>query len=195
MRRSVLTVAVFLLSAATAAAEWHIKPFVGLTFGGGTTFVDPERAVGAPNFVAGVTGGLQGEVFGIEGELGWAPGFFQARALELLLSSSVTTLTGNLVAALPQRIAEYTLRPYLVAGAGMMHVQTQGRLGALPVSSTLPTMDFGGGATGFFNERVGLNWEIRRFRSFARKGRTSGVSFGDEQLSFWRATMAVAIRY
>ena len=51
----------------------------------------------------------------------------------------------------------------------------------------------GGGATGFLNDRVGLSWEVRHFRSF--NGQAHGNSLGNEQLSFWRANMAVTFRY
>jgi hypothetical protein len=201
MRTRCLAVALLLASPIPAAAEWHIKPFVGLTFGGGTTFVDAEKAVGKPNPVFGVTGLLLGNVFGIEGDLARAPGFFEYGGQKLLLDgeklvlgSQVTTLTGNVVVALPKRMAEYTLRPYFVGGVGLMHVYFQGRLGGPAVSSTLPAADFGGGVTGFLNERVGLNWEVRHFHSIG-EGQIRGDSLAGEQLSFWRATMAVTIRY
>jgi hypothetical protein len=194
MRTRYLAVALLLLlHPAGAAAEWHIKPFVGLTFGGKTTIVDVEKAAGIPNPVVGVTGVLLGNVLGIDADLGLAPGFFETGNQRLLISSRVTTLTGNVVVALPKRMAEYTLRPYFVGGMGLMHVQSQGAQGALPVSITLPAMDLGGGATGFLNDRVGLSWEVRHFRSIG--GQTQGNSFVRERLSFWRATMAVAIRY
>ncbi len=197
MRVRCLAVALVLLHPAPAAAEWHIKPFLGLTFGGKTTFVDVEKAVGKPNPVFGVTGVLLGNVFGLDVDLGRSSGFFEsgntAPTPLLQRGSRVTTLTGNVVVAVPKRIAEYTLRPYFVAGMGLMHVKIDGRLGALNVSSTLPAMDFGGGATGFLNDRVGLSWEVRHFRSF--HGQTHGNSFGNEQLSFWRANMALTIRY
>jgi hypothetical protein len=195
MRGRCLALALVLLSPAPAMAEWHIKPFAGLTFGGGTRFVDIEKAAGKANPVFGVTGVLLGNLFGIEGDLCRAPGFFETGGQQLLQDSRVTTLTGNVVVAVPKRMAEYTLRPYFVAGFGLMHVDIAGRLGALTVSSTLPAMDFGGGATGFLNERVGLSWEVRHFRSIG-EGKIRGLSVsGGEQLSFWRATMAVTIRY
>ena len=112
-----------------------------------------------------------------------------------MISSGVNTLIGSVVIALPRRMAEYWLRPYFVGGAGLMHVSHESRLGALPVNSTLPAMSIGGGVTGFLTNRVGLNWDIRRFSTLRGEGETLGSSFGDEELSFWRATMAVAIRY
>jgi hypothetical protein len=77
----------------------------------------------------------------------------------------------------------------------MMHASIDGKFGALHVSSTLPAIDVGGGVTGFLSDRVGLSWDIRRFKSFGGKGQASGVSFGDEELSFWRANMSIATRW
>jgi hypothetical protein len=197
MRARCLGIALLLLHPSlisSAAAEWHIKPFIGVTFRGKTTFVDPEKAMGKPNPVFGVTGVLLGNVFGVDADVARAPGFFETGGQKLLQGSAVTTLTGNVVVAVPKRMAEYTLRPYFVGGMGLMHVNIEGRLGALSTSSTLPAMDFGGGATGFLNDRVGLSWEVRYFRSI-NNGTTRGVSVAAEQLSFWRANMAVTIRY
>ena len=56
-------------------------------------------------------------------------------------------------------------------------------------------MDVGGGATGFLSNRFGVNWDVRFFRSLGSKEGGGGVSFGPEQLSFWRASMALAIKY
>ena len=50
------------------------------------------------------------------------------------------------------------------------------------------------GVTGFLSDRIGLIWEARYFSSVGdRKAR--GFSFGAEQLSFWRASMGLVIRY
>lgn len=192
MRVRFLVLALLLLYPGAATAEWHIKPFLGLTFGGNTTFVDAEEAVGKPNGVFGVTVVLLGNVLGVDGDVATAPGFFEA-GKKLVNSSRVTTLTGNVVVAVPKRLVEYALRPYFVGGMGLMHVQAEGRLGILPVSRTLPAVDIGGGVTGFLNERVGLSWEVRHFRSIG--GDTQGNSFLPERLSFWRASMAVTFRY
>jgi hypothetical protein len=184
-----------LLIPAPAAAEWHLKPFAGLTFGGGTTFVDIEKAAPRPHRVLGVSGVLVGEVFGVGADFGHAFGSFQTGGQNLLLASGVTTLTGDVIIAMPRRVTQYSLRPYFVAGAGMMRVRIDGRLGALRVASTLPAIELGGGVTGFLTRRVGLSWEVRRFGSVGGNNQASGASFGGEQLSFWRATMAVAVRY
>lgn len=193
MIRGWLAVALLACSAVPAGAEWQIKPFFGLTTGEATTFVDLDKAAGSPRFAFGVSGVLLGDMFGVESDFSRTPGFF-SRDEGLVLKSGVTTLTGNIVFTLPRRLTEYTLRPYLVGGGGLMHVHIDDTLGALRVASNLPAMDVGGGVTGFLNSRVGLSWDVRYFRSLSGT-RESGLSFGPEQLSFWRANMALAIRY
>ncbi len=188
-------VALSCVPAAPAGADWQVKPFFGLSFGGDTTFVDLENAAGGQNPVLGASGGWLGEVIGVEGDYGLGPGFFEAGNKRLVQSSRVTTFTGNVIVAVPERVARYTLRPYFVGGGGLVHVQIQGRLGGIEVSSTRPAIDLGGGVTGFLNERWGLGWEVRHFRTVGESGAINGLSFGEEHLSFWRATMAVAFRY
>ena len=195
MRLSLLALALLLLPPRSASAEWQIRPFLGVTFAGGTTFVDLEQAAGHPKIAVGVNGVLLGENIGIEGDFGRTPNFFQSGDQHLVLGSSATTLTGNIVIALPRHLTEYTLRPYFVGGAGLMRVRIDDVLGALRVASTLPAIDVGGGATGFLTDRVGLSWDMRYFRSFSGKAEGHGLSFGAEQLSFWRANMALAIRF
>jgi hypothetical protein len=179
-----------------ASAEWQIKPFFGITFGGGTTFVDYEHAVGHSNVAIGVSGLLLGDVFGVEADFGHQPGFFERGPRPeqpLVTNSSTSTLTGNIVVALPRRLAEYALRPYFVGGAGALFVHMDDGLENPYISRSLKAMDLGGGVTGFLTDRIGLSWDVRYFRSIDRTFE-SGLSIGSEQLSFWRANMAVAIR-
>ena len=186
-------VALVLAASSPASAEWQIKPFFGVTFGGGTTFVDLEQAAGHPNPVIGVSGLLLGDLFGVEADFGHAPGFFQRGDQHLVLDSSATTLTGNVIVAMPRRLAEYSLRPYFVGGAGLVAVRIDTAGSALNISRSLQAMDLGGGVTGFLTKRIGVSWDVRYFRSIDRTFE-SGLSFGSEQLSFWRANMSVAIR-
>jgi hypothetical protein len=166
---------------------------VGATFGGETTLFDLDHAAGERKFAVGVNGVLLGEVVGIEADLGHSPGFFQRATQNLIVGSRVTTLTGNVVVALPRRLAQYALRPYVVGGAGIMYARSEDELNVLTVSRTLAALDVGGGVTGFLTDRFGVSWDVRYFRSLGGGG-DNGLSFGAEQLSFWRAIMAVAIR-
>jgi hypothetical protein len=199
MRAPWLAVALWLLTPASAAAEWQVRPFIGFTFAGSTTFVDPEQAIGTQNATIGVSGGWLGEIFGLEADFGRAPGFFQTDTPSVpeaeLLTSAVTTLTGNVVIALPGRLAGYGLRPYFSGGGGLMHIDMVTRFQALDVHRTLPMLSLGGGVTGFLSNNVGLSWDVRRLSTLRGEGETIGNSLGREQLSFWRATMAVALRY
>ncbi len=193
MRISLLALALLLLRPAPASAEWQIKPFLGVTFGGVTTIFVPDLNVGDRKIAFGINGVLLGEIFGIEADFGHTPGFFNADRQHLVVQSGATTLTGNIVIALPRHLAQYTLRPYLVGGAGLMHADTENAAGVLQASENLPAMDVGGGVTGFLTDRIGVGWDLRWFNSFG--GTATTISFGKpEQLSFWRFNMAVAIR-
>jgi len=192
----VLALTVFLWPPSVASAEWQVKPFLGVTFAGGTTLLEPEMAVGSPNVAVGINALLIGDMLGVEADLGYAPGFFQKGDLQkpLVVSSSATTLTANVLIAVPRHLTQYTLRPYFVGGGGLMHAGFEDFFG-LTVTSTLPTMDVGAGVTGFLTNRFGVNWDVRYFRSLGGKDQGIGVSIGSEELSFWRAHMALAIRF
>jgi hypothetical protein len=188
---ALLTLASILFGPRSAAAEWQIKPFVGLKFGADTTFLLNDAA-GDTHVAFGVGGLLLGEVFGVEADVARVPGFFKDG--ELVLGSSVTTLTGNVVVALPRDVAEYGLRPYFVVGSGLITATVEDNLQVLPIAAKLAVIDVGGGATGFLTSRAGVSWDVRWFRSVGGKSGTRN-SIGPEQISFWRASMAVAIRY
>jgi len=187
---------VLIAAAPAAAADKEIRAFFGGTFGGGTTLVDLEHAAGKWNPAIGGSFVTIGDVFGIDAEVANAPGFFQSGDSHLVLSSHVTTITGNLVIAAPRKKTEYGLRPYAVAGGGVMRAAKQDAFGVFP-ARTLGAIDFGGGVVGFFTSRSGVSWEIRRFEGLAGGEDPPGTTIGGEsaRLSFWRATMAFVYRY
>lgn len=179
---------------AQSRAEWQLRPFIGVTFGGSTTLNDPELAVGSANMALGVGASLLGNVFGLEGELSHMPGFFQTGDAELVSSSRVTTLTGNVIVGLPRTATEYGLRPYFVGGGGVMWALAVDALNsAVPTDMTRPAFDLGGGVSGALSSRAGVSWDVRYFRSFA--GVEDPLGVGAERLSFWRANMAAVIRF
>jgi hypothetical protein len=188
-----LVAMVLLTNPARADAEWQLRPFAGITFGVGNTFYDTDLAASKPKLCIGVAGALLGEVVGLEADFGRMDGFYESGRGGLVKSSSVTTLTGNATIGLPRRLTEYTLRPYFAGGGGLMRVRSDNFVNGFDVSENLPTIDVGGGVTGVLPPDVGLNWDVRYFRS-VRRAETSS-SIGPGQLSFWRANMALAIRY
>ena len=192
-----VALALVVLPSSPASAEWQFKPFVGLTFGGETTYlVDFEQAAGGKNLTFGGSALWLGRIVGIEGDWGYGPGFFETGE-ELVKDSSVMTFTGNVVLALPRDVAQYTLRPYFVGGFGWMRVRATdtGSGAVFTTSSSLAAYDIGGGVTGFLTDRVGLNWDLRWFNSLGKDDTRTLTSTGTEELSFWRATMGVAVRY
>lgn len=189
-----LTGVLFLVMPTLAsAAEWQFKPFFGAAFAGETTLIDLEFAAGNVHPAVGLTTLWIGDMLGVEADLGVMPGFFSAGENKVV-RSSVTTFSGNVVIAVPQHLTQYTLRPYFVGGGGLMHAQSELAFNPLPVASTLPAIDVGGGVTGFLTDRIGLNWDVRYFRSLGGGDADRGISIGPERLSFWRASMALAIR-
>ena len=193
--RAVLALAVLALGRPAAAADRQVRPFVGFTFGGRTTLVNLDDAVEKHHGMIGVTNAILGDVVGIDIDLARGPGFFQGGDRHLVLESSVTTLMGNVVLAAPRHLTEYTLRPYLVGGLGVMRVNVLDYFGVLQVADSFLAYDIGGGAIGFVTDRIGVCWDVRRFRNVVRSGQTRGVSVDTERLSYWRATMGLAIRY
>ena len=69
--------------------------------------------------------------------------------------------------------------------------------GLFSINETLAAMNVGGGATGFFNERVGVAWDLRHFRSISGEWADPAVTIDGlaAKLSFWRANMALVLRY
>jgi hypothetical protein len=197
MRGRFLLFVLFFLPAARASAEWQMKPFIGATFAGSSTYTLDLDGSTAKHPVVGISGTLLGEVLGVEAEVCHARGFFETDGpySQLVLSSSATTLTGNVVVALPRRLAEYKLRPYFVGGGGLMRARIDDAKSLLPVSSNLASWDMGVGVTGFLSDRFGVSWDVRYFRSVGGNDQGAGLSTGPEQVSFWRANMALAIRY
>jgi|SRR5665213_867650 len=177
----------------TDAAEWQFKPFVGAEYGADTTYAIVPASSLHPHFTFGGNGTWLGEIFGLEGDFGHTHAVFNSPDAPFVADSGVTTLTGNVVVAMPRRLAEYTLRPYIVGGAGMMHIRLDDTPGIIQLRRNLQAMDLGGGVTGFLTRRVGVSWDVRYFRSIDRTVE-NGVSFTSEHLSFWRASMALAIR-
>ena len=182
---------------ATAGAEWQVKPFGGVTFGGSTTLlIDLDNQAGQPKLNLGVSGLWLGNVLGVEGDVATTAGFFSGdpSSSPLVLRSHVATVMGNAIVAMPKSISQYGLRPYAVAGLGGMHISVGDNQHAYPFASWLTAWDLGGGATGFLSDFVGLNWDVRFFKTLQSQPGGTGVSVGPGQLSFWRATMGISIR-
>ena len=192
-----LVVAAMLAATTVRAADRQVRPFIGTVFGGSTTFVDlsQENAAENAHLTFGADVAVLGDVLGVDVDFSHTPGFFEGSSSNLVLKSGVTTLTGNVVIAMPRRLSEYGLRLYFVVGGGIMRVREEDNLHVYDINEVVPAMDLGVGALGFFTNRVGVAWEVRRFQRIGGPAPLTGTSFGPEQLSFWRAHMALVIRF
>ncbi len=180
------------VSPASASADWFLTPFYGVTFGRQTSLVDLEDATGTTKQVFGGSVSFMGSgIVGVEGDIAYAPGYFQ-RGGVLVVDSSLTTVMGNVVITTPLSWTRESLRPYIVGGIGWMRASTNVTLNALAVNDNLLAIDVGGGVMGFFNDRTGVRFELRYFSSIGEP--EGAASFGTARLSYWRASVGLVLR-
>jgi hypothetical protein len=181
---------------ARAQTDVLVMPFVGVTFGGTTDLVDLADAAGQTKFLWGGTLDIiRDSGVGIEVDLGYSPGFLEKDDVFVVNQGSLTTLMGNLVVALPNRLARYTLRPYFSSGLGLMSVSQGDFLNLFTGRANLVGLDVGGGAIGFVNDTTGVRWDLRYFKNVTKPDPTSGFNDLAAKLSYWRGSMALVIRY
>jgi hypothetical protein len=189
------------LHAATASAEFLFTPFIGLKFGGTSrptpTFVDSDFSEGRRKLlIGGSVAVLSDEILGIEVDYSFIPGYFRGETGLNVVSSAVTTFTGNVIVAVPLSITQYSLRPYVIGGLGLIRARSdvvEAVNDVLGVSENLFGLNVGGGAIGSLTNRTSVRFELRHFTNLG--GEESTVGFGRQRLSFWRATVGVAFRY
>lgn len=190
-----LLTACFCAPSQAAAADWLITPFLGVKLDGNTNLVDLDQAAGGTELTVGGSVALLGSgLFGLEADLGYSPGFFDSSARSSLVArSNVTTVMGSVVIAVPSVVTRDSLRPYVVAGVGLMHAGITDKLNLFPLSINFLAMSVGGGAIGRLTPRTSVRFDIRRFQSLSQELRA--VGFGPSRLSFWRADVGLTFRY
>ncbi len=200
--RILLCSAGLLVCARPAAAEWQYAPFFGWVFGGHTSFSDLETASADMHRAAGVTVTRLGRgPFGFEGTALYVPGFFNDPSLagkdDIITSSRVVALMGNLVLTAPQRWNQYGLRPYLSGGLGLLRVDESDDAGAIAVHQRLFAGNIGGGAVGFITDRSGLRFDLRFYGNVRNLADTEGITVpvgAPKHLRFWAASIGWVIR-
>ena len=178
-----------------APADWLIAPFIGTAFGSETTFLVLERGGYRKLTFGGSVALLSDSLLGIEVDISHVPGFFQGdNPVGLVQHSRVTTVSGNLIVALPLAITRESLRPYVAGGLGLLQARADHLASVFPLEQDQLGLSLGGGAIGLLSERTGLRFDLRHFKAvtgedgpFARPG----VS----RLSFWRLTVGLVLRY
>jgi hypothetical protein len=179
---------------ALAQTELLIVPFVGTKFGGHTSIAIAETTAGLKKITFGLSTVVLTDTFlGVEGDVEQTPQFFGPGGRQLVTSSVVTTLMGNIIFTVPKTITQESLRPYLVSGVGLMHARVSTTAGLLDTKSNLLGLDIGGGAIGMLSPRAGARFELRRFKSLTKD--PGAVAIGGTRLSFWRLAAGLVLRY
>ena len=195
-RRALLFSALLLCAGgAEARADFLITPFIGSAFAGNTTLLDLD--IGAASSKHWTFGGsaawLSDQVLGVEAEFAMVPGFFEnSEGTGLITGSRVTTLTGNVLVAMPLSVSRESLRPYVTGGLGLIRAAAEDLIG-LNESGNWLGLQVGGGAIGLITERAGVRFDLRHARSLSRDTTLRGDR--TSKLSFWRATVGVTLRY
>ena len=194
-RAVTVVTALMLLPASNAAADWLFTPFLGGTFAPQIPIVNLEQSAGTTKIVVGGSTALLSDgVFGVEGDFGYSPRFFERSSQFLNAGSNVTTLLGNVVVALPLSVTRESLRPYAVGGIGLIHAAAAALVvQELDIDRNLLGYDLGGGAIGMFDPNVGVRFDLRRFQTVHEL--ENQLKQQSAHLSFWRATVGVTIRY
>lgn len=195
-RRVLLLAAMFLCAGRVdARADFLITPYIGSAFGGRTTLFDLD--IGAASAKHWTFGGgaawLSDQVLGVEADFAMVPGFFEnSSEAGLITGSRVTTLMGNVLAALPLSVSRESLRSYVTGGLGLIHATADDFIG-LNESGDWLGLQVGAGAIGLISERAGVRFDLRHFRALSRDTTLRGERAS--KLSFWRATVGFTLRY
>jgi hypothetical protein len=194
VRALVLGVCAALLAASPAHADWLITPFIGTTFGSSTAWLDFANAESTRHLMWGVGGTwLTDGVIGFEGEYAHSPRFFQEDESDVITESQVTTLSGHFILAAPLAVTGDSLRPFVLAGLGLVHSNIQDQLDLVSVNDNSLGLQLGGGAIGFVTNRAALRFDLRHVRTLSKA--TAILAERETKLSFWRAAIGVSIRY
>ncbi len=185
-----LTVLIVASAAARAQAQWVATGYLGINVSG-----DVEAGKGGPGASVGYFGGGLGFEFDFERY----NHFFKDEDVAGLLpdpradlDTDAMSLMGNVV--VPFRVQGVTkLRPYGVAGIGMIRAMFDSAAGQFDASQNNFGFNAGGGVLYSLSGRVGLRSDLRYFRAFVGEDDDEGGFF--EDYGFWRATIGVTFGF
>ena len=184
-----------LLSAAPARADWFVTPFIGGTFGGATDqpLFGKADAMTRPG-TWGVTGGWTGSTwFGVEGDVAYAPNFFDSDN-DFITKRNVTTVMGNVRVAVPVG-GTGSLRAYVSGGAGLLRPNLEEAGNGAAVSGNKFAWNVGGGVTGFFTPHAGITGDVRYVRAMDKNEEPNPFGVQFDGLDFWRAAAGVTLKW
>ena len=210
--KRILPFTMLVLALATPArADWLLTPYFGVVFGGAANQfsvadLDDEFE---QRISLGLSAGYYTRgVLGFELDYSMAPNFFQFTGgtgnFDLLdLDSSVQTLMGNVVLALPVGGADGPFRPYISGGLGTIRTQLRSESDVFDdLTSNDTGYNFGAGAHLLAKGRFGLRFDVRYFRGFESIDDEDPVDnplfeqpFANEVFNFWRGTIGATFRF
>ena len=191
----IVAAACMLLSAAPARADWFVTPFFGGNFGGATDqplFGKTEAMTNPSTF--GVSGGwVSGGWLGVEGDVAYAPRFFDSDN-GFIAKRSITTVMANARVAIPFG-AGGKLKPYASGGAGLLRPNLAELGDGAVVEGNKFAWNVGGGVTGWVNSHVGITGDVRYTRAMDKDEQPNvfGVQF--DGLDFWRASVGATLKW
>lgn len=177
-----------------ARADIFFVPFAGIKFGGSTSIVDLELAAGKKSLtLGGSVIRLSNGILGYEVEFGSITGYFEKDDQDLIKPGSyVIDLTGNVLLSLPPGATGGGLRPYLVAGAGLIHAEAEDFFEVLQVRRTVPAITLGAGAIGLLTNNVGVRFDLRHLRSLSKD---PTVGLVGRRIAYSRFTLGLLLRF
>jgi hypothetical protein len=190
-----LTICVLVLTVPrAAAAEWHLTPMIGETFLGRTSVIDLEAATDNHHKnLAGSVALLGKGLLGVEGLVVWTPGFFQTGNQDLLKKSRTLAVMGNIMVTAPRRWTEYTLRPFVSGGFGLLNVSRTEVAEVFPTTVNMSGYNIGGGAIGFLSSRTGVRFDLRYYNNLGSSDEKTAC-LGPCQLRYMTASVGVVFR-
>jgi hypothetical protein len=194
---------VFVAAPAKASADWLFTPFIGMNWGGAAEFTDfggdfEDEFEQKMNFGASLSW-MGAGVLGFEVDFGYSPNFFQNTAGDddfEFGDSNVTTLMANLKVGVP--FGGQTgggIRPYASGGLGLIKTRIDDPDDLFELNSTDWGLNVGGGVAGFFSDNIGLQGDVRYFRSLQDNEPDDEFDLALGSFNFWRGTVGLVFRF
>lgn len=205
LRRSIITTALVLAigmaAPAKASADWLFTPYIGWNWGGTAGFTDFagdfedqfERQVNYGASLAWMGAGA----LGFEVDFGYSPNFFQNTTDDFQWGdSNVTTLMANLKVGAPfGGQSGAGVRPYASGGVGLIRARVSDVDDLFNVDSTDWGINVGAGVAGFFADNIGLQGDVRYFRSLQDNQPDGDLDLALGSFRFWRGTVGIIFRF
>jgi opacity protein-like surface antigen len=188
----IVSLMLFALPAA-ASADFFVVPFAGIKFGGSTSIVDLELAAAKKTLTLGASASrLSNGIVGYEFEFGSITGYFESGDLRFIKPGGyVIDLSGNLLLSLPPGATGGGLRPYVVAGGGLIHAEAEDFLEIFQIRRTVPSITLGAGAVGLLSNNVGIRFDVRHLRSLSKD---ASVGLVGRRIAYSRFTIGLLLR-